>query len=339
MTEINGLKKMKVVGYVRVSTTIQAELGEGLNTQRLLIKEKAKKEGWTLLHIYSDEGISGSKSENRPDFQNLLNDTKNKKFDAVVISRLSRFGRNARELHNNIEILKQSGVAIISIKENFDLSHAYGRAMFGMLASIVELERDVITEQMSESKKIKWYQNRMSNGRPPYGYQWKKETETMGVNNEEKEIYERIVDLYLNHGLSLKDISIKLKEEGIISKKKPFNSATLSYILKNPAYCNNYFVNQYKYKDGKRLKEKKDKSEYISFKMEPFISIEKWEKIQEKTKFNKSKGKRITRANNLILRDMLYCGYCGGRVKPRFGSKNKKGNIPSYYCCYWAQTS
>ena len=100
---------MKVVGYVRVSTPTQAALGEGLNTQKEFINKRIKDRGWTLHNIYPDEGISGSKSENRPALQQLLMDSKNgEDFEAVIVSRLSRFGRNAREILNNIHILQQS---------------------------------------------------------------------------------------------------------------------------------------------------------------------------------------------------------------------------------------
>lgn len=330
---------MKIVGYVRVSTPTQAESGEGLGTQKEFINKLVKDRGWTLHRIYADEGISGSKSANRPALQELLQDAKNKDFEAVVISRLSRFGRNARELLNNIHILQQSSVILISIKEQIDLSTPYGRAMVGLLAVIAELEREVITEQMSESKMIKWRENRMFNGKPPYGYRWNKETNTLEIMPEEEEVYKKIVDFYLNYGMSLKDIGIRLKEDGIISKKAPFSSSTLSYILKNSIYYGHYVVNQHKYIDGTRMKQKKDASEHISFPIAPLISRTQWQQIQERTEFNKFKGKRITIASNHWLRDMVFCGECGGRIKPRYGNKRKDGSAPAYYCCYWSQTS
>jgi hypothetical protein len=93
------------------------------------------------------------------------------------------------------------------------------------------------------------------------------------------------------------------------------------------------------YKDCKRLKEKKDASEHIDFPIKPIISKSLWDKIQEKTAFNKSKGKRVTISNSHWLRDMLYCAECGGRIKARYGSKRKDGSMPAYYCCFWSQTS
>ncbi len=330
---------MKVVGYVRVSTPTQAATGEGLNVQRELISGFVKNKGWTLHHVYVDEGISGLKSENRPALQELLQDAKNKDFETVIVSRLSRFGRNARDILNNIHVLQQSEVNFVSVKEAIEFSTSYGRAMNTVFAAMAELEREIIAEQMSEGKMTKWRGNRMFNGKPPCGYHWNEKINQIEINEEEKKIYEKIVDLYLNYRMSMKDIGIKLKEEGIICKKRPFTSSTISYILKNPAYYGNYIVNQHKYKDGRRTKEKKDASEHIRFKIPAIISRDRWEKIQEKTQFNKFKGKRITRASDHWLRDMIFCGECGGRVKPRFGSKRKDGSAPSYYCCHWSKTS
>jgi site-specific DNA recombinase len=333
---------MKTVmsGYIRVSTPGQAKDGEGLNTQRELIKKYEKDHDLDIYNIYSDEGLSGSKSGNRPDLQKLLQDAQDGKFQVVVISRLSRFGRNARELLNNIHTLTNAGVTLVSIKEKIDLSNPVGRAMVTMLAAIAELEREIIKEQMTESKTIKWKEHRMFNGKPPYGYFWDKTDNKLKVNPEEKKIYQKIVRLYLDDGLSMKDISVKLKKEGIISKRRPFNSSILCYIFKNTAYYGHYVVNQYEYENNKRLKDKKkDASEHIIFPIDAFISKSIWDRIQEKTAFNKSKGKRITISSQYWLRDMLQCEECGGRIKPRHGTKRKDGTAPAYYCCFWSQTS
>lgn len=105
-----------------------------------------------MTEIYADEGISGGSVHNRHALLQCLHDGQEGKFNIIIIHRLSRFGRNARELFNNYEELKEAGIELRSISEGLDFSSKYGKAMLGMLAVIAELERDIIRETMLENR-------------------------------------------------------------------------------------------------------------------------------------------------------------------------------------------
>lgn len=338
-------KHKKAVGYIRVSTSIQAKEGESLSTQRQQIVDFAKNKGWELVHIYEDKGITGAKIEDRNELQNLIEDAKQGKFDVTIFTKLSRFARNTREYLNLSHQLEEYNVTLVSIKENFDPTTTAGRVIATMFASFAEWEHDTIREQMFENKMARWREHRIFNGKPPYAYYWNKQTKQLEINEEEAKVYHLIVDMYLEQKMSFQDICIKLKKDGIKGKRKDWTSSTLSYLLKNPAYYGKYIVNQYQYEDGpngagtRRTKKRKPSSEYITFKIPPLISKNQWDRIQKQTEFNKCKSKRSNRTEDLIMRDVLICGRCGGRVKPRIGNVRKDGTAPRYYCCYWAGTS
>jgi site-specific DNA recombinase len=341
----------QAAGYVRVSTPIQAKEGESLSTQRQAIGKYCKsKEGLELVEIYADEGVSGAGTEKRHGLLRLLEDAKAKRFDCLIIHRLSRFGRNARELLNNVEELNKNGVKLISLKEDIDFANSYGRALLAMLAAIAQLERDIINEQMTENKIARWKRGDTFIGKPPYGYIWNKDKKVIEINPEESDIYKRIVNMYIYEGMSYRDITIKLKEEGIICKRAPFSNVTIQYILNNPAYYGNYILNQYQYEGNRRKKDYNNEgkkktilmkpfSEHIPFNIPPLISKSEWDKVQEKRKFNIVKGKRISIARDYWLRDLLVCAECGATIKPHHGSTRKNGTFPRYYSCSWASTS
>ncbi len=117
--------KIRAAGYVRVSSKEQTD-NESLSTQRQSIKDFAKAKGWKLTDIYADEGISGGSVKERHALLQCLDDGQDGKFDVLVIYRLSRFGRNARELLNNYDELKKVGVQLWSISEGIDFSSRYG---------------------------------------------------------------------------------------------------------------------------------------------------------------------------------------------------------------------
>jgi predicted site-specific integrase-resolvase len=91
-TQVKGSQMEKAVGYVRVSSPGQAKDGESLSTQRKAIKEYCKKNNFSLVQIYADEGISGATTKKRPGLLQLLEDAEAKKFTVLIIHRLSRLG-------------------------------------------------------------------------------------------------------------------------------------------------------------------------------------------------------------------------------------------------------
>jgi site-specific DNA recombinase len=222
----------RAVGYVRVSTVIQASEGESLKTQRKQIEEYAAAKGLELLRIYEDAGISGSKTTNRPALNELMHDCRtNGAFQYVIITKLSRFARNTRNFLEYRDELKTHRVNIVSIQENIDASTHTGELMLTLLAAVAQWERDVIREQMAENKMAKWADHRCFIGKPPFGYLWNKETKQLKIDKREAEIYHRIVTMYIEQGFGYRDIESQFRKEGIRCKKAPFSNTDVTLDL------------------------------------------------------------------------------------------------------------
>ncbi|MCK5506140.1 MAG: recombinase family protein [Thermodesulfovibrionia bacterium] len=198
---------MKVAGYIRVSSKEQIK-GESLSTQRRAIEKYAKLQGWKYINTYADEGISGGSVDKRLALQQLLTDATEKRFDVVVAHRLSRFGRNARELLNNVDKLKKSGVRFISIKENIDFNTSYGEAMLIMLSAMAQLERDIIREQATENRIALAKKGKPTCGKEPFARTFKDGTWTL--DTKKADLLRLAASEYLK-GKSLRDISHVLK--------------------------------------------------------------------------------------------------------------------------------
>lgn len=331
----------RAAGYVRVSTPGQAEEGESLATQREMLITFCRIHGYELTKIYADEGVSGASTEKRPEFVQLLQDAKERKFDCLMIHSLSRFGRNTKETISNYDTLEGYGVKLIFLKENIDTSTPSGRMFRNMLAVFAEWERDTIKERMLENRTARWKDGRTFVGKVPYGYVWSKEKKAIEIKPEEAGIYQHIVDLYLHEGLSDLGTALRLKDEGIKLKGRKFPATqTISYMLKNPAYYGHYVVNKHEYKEDRRTGKLKPASCHIIFPIPALISKTKWDEIQKKREFNKAKAKRVSLAQDYFLRDLLVCDECGGKIIARTHSRPRKdGSLPRYYACYQHQTS
>jgi DNA invertase Pin-like site-specific DNA recombinase len=134
---------MKIAIYARVST-----VGHGQDTgmQTRDLKEFCKLRDFQLVDSYVDEGVSGSK-DSRPELDRLMRDARKRRFDAVLVWKLDRFGRSLKHLVNALAEFQALGVAFISYKESLDMTTPAGRLMFGVIAAMAEFERDLIRER------------------------------------------------------------------------------------------------------------------------------------------------------------------------------------------------
>lgn len=334
-------KQIKACGYIRVSSTEQAEHGASLKAQEEEIRKYAEYKGWKLTKIYADRGISGHKAEKRPGFLEMVKAAQDGLVEVVVVTYLSRFARNMRELLEYVQVLADHKVAMVSLRENIDGSAgATGKLMLHIMAALAEFERELMMERIATGKAVKLANRTMWSGKAPYGYTWDKAKCEFVFNEEEAQIYRRIVDLYLNHGMAMKKIAYQLNEEGIRGRhSRQLSSGVIAGILRNTAYYGELYANRHVYKDGKRTGELKPRSQWVKYETPPLIDRLTWDRIQERSKQNKVGVKRLYDREAYWLRDLVECGECGGRVQPHHGAKRKDGSYPRYYSCFWSGQS
>jgi DNA invertase Pin-like site-specific DNA recombinase len=133
----------RVAVYSRVSTNH----GQDPELQLRELREYAASRGLTIIQEYTDVGFSGSK-DSRPALNRLMADASQRKFDAVLVWKLDRFGRSLRHLVNALAELEALGLTFISLRDNLDLSTPSGRLMFQIIGAMAEFERSLIQERV-----------------------------------------------------------------------------------------------------------------------------------------------------------------------------------------------
>lgn len=123
------------IGYIRVSTTEQNTI-----RQEILMKELGVDE------IYMDR-VSG-KNTQRPELKAMLEYVR--KGDTVIVSEISRFARNTRDLLDLVETLTAKGVEFVSKKEAIDTTTPTGKFMLTVFGAVAELEREYILQRQKE---------------------------------------------------------------------------------------------------------------------------------------------------------------------------------------------
>lgn len=122
--------------------------------------------------IYEDEGFSGGNT-NRPEFQRLIEDAKNKKFDFLICYRLDRISRTVSDFSSTLEMLKRNNIKFISVSERFDTSNPMGEAMIYIASVFAQLERRTIAERVRDNMIELAKTGRWLGGISPLGYKSK----------------------------------------------------------------------------------------------------------------------------------------------------------------------
>lgn len=202
------MNRLKAVGYIRVSTIGQAVDGVSLDAQRARIQAWALVNDSDLIHIYSDEGISGIRG-NRPELLQALNYVVHNKATLIVYS-LSRLSRSTRDTLEIAEKLDKAEANLVSLSEKIDTTTASGKMVFRMLAVLNEFERDQISDRTKTALSYKKSNKEKTGGICPYGYDEK--DGRLIVNQREQVIIIQIHKLH-SMGMNYSNIAKELNNQ------------------------------------------------------------------------------------------------------------------------------
>lgn len=332
--------------YLRVSTEMQVD-GYSLEAQKNCLKKFAEREELVIAGVYEDAGKSGKSIEGRPAFRRMLSDIESGAgIDYVMVYKLSRFGRNAADILNSLELLQTYDVNLICIEEGIDSSQTSGKLLISVLSAVAEIERENILEQTMNGRREKARQGKWNGGPAPYGYMIK--DEILSINEEEAEIVRTIYDKYVNTRLGYSGIAKYFNLQGI--KKTPrkesdieeFSAHFIQLLIDNPVYCGKI---AYGRRSKKRVKGKKNEYKLVKQKEyclvdgqhEGIISEELWQKAQEKRLATGIKyASKLGKERAHLLTGIIKCPKCGcGMYANRVCWTKKDGTYKEvmYYSC------
>ena len=330
----------KVVGYARVSTLEQAEKGTSIDEQKRIIHEECLKRGWQLVQIYCDEGASGNLTD-RQGLHNLQRDARMGLFQTIVFTKSDRLTRSMRDLTNLWHDWTKLGLEIISVEQpEINSRGIYGKMLRNLLGIFAEWERDAIIERTASGRMARWQNAEAIMGTLPYGYEFDRINRKIVLHPEKSIICQRIFRMYLHQKLNTREIAARLYKESIPTPQNRhcrWQYATISNILKNPAYAGkskyNMFIFETKIgKKGqqfrKRSKEKKEESQWITISFPTIISPKSHLKILDRMKLGSElfhRSRKSESYKNLFLLEniQLFCGECGQKMKMHIVSKKR----------------
>lgn len=228
--------------YTRVSTAMQVD-GYSLDAQREKLRKYADYEDMVIAGEYSDEGFSGKNIQGRHEFQQMLRDVQDSKdgVSYVLVFKLSRFGRNAADVLNSLQLMQDFGVNLICVEDGIDSSKDSGKLMISVLSAVAEIERENIRAQTMAGREQKAREGKWNGGFAPYGYRL--ENGELSIADDEVEVVRVIFDRFIHTNDGVAGIARYLNTHGYVKKLRQngtipkFSAVFVRGILDNPIYC------------------------------------------------------------------------------------------------------
>ncbi|MBQ2717960.1 MAG: recombinase family protein [Clostridia bacterium] len=293
--------------YARYSSDNQTE--QSIEGQLRICEQYAQFNNILILDTYIDRAMTGT-NDNRPDFQRMLDDSKTKNWDYVLVYKFDRFSRDKYQSVLHKKTLKDNGVKLISAMENIPDSPE-GIILESLLEAMSQYYSMELSQKVKRGMNESRLKGHFTGGFLLYGY--KVENKKVIIDEEQAEVVRYIYNQY-SIGVFVKDILAELTSKGIYNRGKPFARSTIYNILKNEKYAGIYRHN-----------------EEVFYNIYPqIVPDEIYNAVRAKITSNKY-GKRSTEIVYL-LKNKLKCGYCGSSITAESGTSHT-GIKKRYYKC------
>ena len=218
----------QAIGYARVSTEQQVKEGLSLDAQKKSIEDWCEFNGYELIGVFVDKGISGKSMKNRPNLEMALKLIK--KDMAFVTYSLTRLSRSTKDLLEISDCLAKKQADLVLLSERIDTSTPSGKVVFTILGAIGEFERNVTCERTRHVKQYNKKLGRYNGGHIPYGYMLAEDNSLIELKHEQEML--KIVKESYACDMNLTEISKILALEGYFNRlNKPFNPNQIKRIL------------------------------------------------------------------------------------------------------------
>ena len=302
---------MKAVIYARYSSDSQRE--ESIEGQIRECTAFAEKNGITILRYYIDRAFS-AKTDNRPEFQNMIKDSNKKLFDMVIVWKLDRFARNRYDSARYKAQLKKNGIKVVSATEVIS-DGAEGIILESMLEGFAEYYSVDLSEKVVRGMTDNALKCMFNGGTLPMGYL---------IDADQRFQIDPVTAPFIleafkqyDEGATMTQIRDSLNEQGMKNTRgKPLTYNSVQHLLSNRRY-----IGEYKYRDI-----------IVPDGIPAIVPQDLFDRVQEKLAKNKKAPARHKAEDDYLLTTKLFCGYCGAYLCGESGT-SRSGVVHHYYKC------
>ena len=317
-------EKMKVAAYCRVSTGSEEQETSYEAQCRHYTDFINSNPRWKLAGIYADEGISGTSTRHREQFNQMIADCEDGQIDMVITKSISRWARNTIDSLKNIRRLKSLGVPVLFEKENINTMDVKGEVLITIMSSIAQQESESISRNVRMGIQYIFQQGKPRLNTTQFtGLQKGKDGKSLVIIPEEAALVRRIFREYLE-GCSPNMIAARLMKDKILSPagKEKWYQSTIDSMLRNEKYCGDLLLQKYYVVDVLSHRIAKNEGQlpqyFVEDAHEPIIPKEVFYQVQgelQRRSHLKNDPNKIRYGSSMALTGRLVCGKCGRILK------------------------
>jgi len=315
LTPIGQVVKRKVAAYARVSTDSDEQYSSYEAQVTYYTNFIKGKPNWEFVKVYADEGISGTTTKRRDDFNEMIEKALNGEIDLIITKSISRFARNTLDTITYVRKLKAAGVEVYFEKENLWSLDDKTEFLLTIMASIAQEESRSISQNVTLGKR--WS---MKEGRVSFAYKnflgYEKVDGKIVINEEQAKIVRLIYMMFLKEGKTCTGIAEYLKSEGIPTpsgKSCNWTKNTVTSILTNEKYKGDALLQKtytFDYLEHKLVPNKGELPQYYVENNHPaIIDRDVWEMVQTEMMRRSMLGAAYSASSIFVSK--LVCGDCG----------------------------
>ena len=331
---------LRVTYYARVSSESDEQLnslGSQISYYEDLIK---RNRNWTFVPGYIDEGLSGISTKKRENFNRMIEDAAEDKFDLVITKEISRFARNTLDSIQFTRQLLSSGVGVFFQNDNINTLDEDSELRLSIMSSIAQDELRKLSSRVKFGHQQAIKDKVVLGNSRIFGYE--KDGGKLVIDEEQAEMVRELFELYASGQYSMKQIETIFWQKGYRNHNgNKIAHTTMSNMIANAKYKGYYVGNKVRVIDMFSKKQKfLPPEEWVMFKDETgeivpaIVSEELWDRANEILKRRsddvKSRQGICNHAN--LLTGKLFCTHCGAAYYRR-ESKDKQGNKNSKWVC------
>ena len=327
--------KKRVAAYCRVSTDNEDQANSFESQQRYFRQYIEHHPDWELYEVFADEGISGTNTKKRKEFNRMIACAQSGDFDLIITKEISRFARNTLDSIYYTRELKKCGVGVIFMNDGINTLDGDAELRLAIMSSIAQ------EESRKTSERVKWGQKRQMEqgvvfGRSMLGYDVK--DGKMTINEEGAEVVRLIFHKFVHEGKGTHVIARELREEGIHPMRvKAWNNTVILRLIRNEKYCGD-LVQKKTYTPDFLSHDKKynrGQEEFVIIKdhHEPIISRELFDEanriLDARSLSPEGKAKH---SNRYPFSGKIKCGRCGCSYVARYKKRNDGSVYKAWRC-------
>lgn len=334
--------KLRVAAYCRVSTDSDEQASSYEVQVEHYTRFIQKNPEWELAGIFADDGISGTNTKKREEFNRMIEECMAGKIDMIITKSISRFARNTLDCLKYIRELKEKNIPVFFEKENINMMDSKGEVLLTIMASLAQ------QESQSPSQNIKLgLQYRFQNGEIRVNHSLflgytKDEKGNLIIEPAEAEVVKRIYREYLE-GASLLQIGRGLEADDILTgaRKTKWRPEALRKILQNEKYIGDALLQKTYTVDFLNKKRVQNNGivpqYYVENSHEAIIPRDLYMQVQEEMirRANLHSGanrKKRVYSSKYALSSIVYCSKCG-EIYRRIAWNNRGKHSTVWRCC------